>query len=148
MVLIHPTQTTRNWDITKYRKTWEQLFDLYPAPENLTTYSQPHYWTEYANQIYFNCPADLAYTLKQFYQKTPTELSADSDIPELPQNFREAIVLGAAYRCEEERDNYDIAAVVQNRFNDRVSDLIMRLANDTMVGPDTVVMPVGWKGRE
>jgi hypothetical protein len=56
-------------------------------------------------------------------------------------NFREAIVLGASYRCEEERGNYDIAGVLQNRFNDRVSDLITRFANDTLAGPDTVIMP-------
>jgi hypothetical protein len=140
LILIHPTQTTSFWDITKYRKSWEEFFDTWPAPENFDN-SQPLYWTEYGNQIYFHCPSDLAYTLRQFYQKTPTELSADADVPELPQNFREAIVLGASYRCEEERDNYDIAAVLQNRFNDRVSDLMMRFPNDTMAGPDTVIMP-------
>ncbi len=140
LVLIHPTQTTSFWDITKYRYPWEEFFDKYPAPDQLDS-SQPVYWTEYGNQIYFNCPASLAYTLRQFYQKIPTELEADADIPELPKNFREAIVLGAAYRCEEERDNYDISAIVQNRFNDRVSDLMMRFPNDTMAGPDTVIMP-------
>lgn len=147
LVLVHPTNTTSSWDLTKYRKTWEKFFDIYPTPENLDN-SQPVYWTEYGDQLYFNCPANLAYILKQYYQKLPTELSADSDVPELPQNFREAIVLGASYRCEEERDNYDIAAVLQNRFNDRVSDLIMRFPNDTMTGPDTVVMPVGWRSDE
>lgn len=144
LVLLHPTQATSHWDITKYRKSWEEFFDIFPAPDTLDN-SQPIYWTEYGNQTYFNCPADLAYLLRQYYQKIPTELSADDSIPELPQNFREAIVLGASYRCEEERQNYDIAGVLQNRFNDRVSDLIMRFGNDTMVGPDTVVMP-GIKG--
>lgn len=146
LVLIHPTNTDSFWDITKYRMTSDAFFDVYPAPENLDS-AQPHNWTEYGDQLYFDCPADLAYTLKQYYQKLPTELSADADIPELPQNFREAIVLGASYRCEEERQNFDIAAVLQNRFNDRVSDLIMRLANDTLAGPDTVVMP-GKRHRE
>lgn len=140
LILLHPTITTTHWDVTRYRKPWEEFFDTWPAPDTLDS-SQPLYWTEYGNQIYFNCPADLAYSIRQFYQKIPTELSADADIPELPQNFREAIVLGASYRCEEERDNYDIAAVLQNRFGDRTSDLIMRFANDTMTGPDTVVMP-------
>ncbi len=146
LIIIHPVNVTTHWDITKYRKSWNEFFDIYPAPETQDD-AQPIYWTEYGNQIYFNCPADLAYTLRQFYQKLPTELSADSDIPELPQNFRECIVLGAAYRCEEERGNYDIAGILQNRFNDRTSDLMMRLANDTMAGPDTVVMP-GIKFRE
>lgn len=144
LIMLHPTSPTTHWDLTKYRKPWEEFFDIYPAPDTLDD-SQPIYWTEHGTKIYFNCPANLAYLIRQYYQKVPTELSNDTDVPELPQNFRECIVLGAAYRCEEERDNYDIAAVLQNRFNDRVSDLIMRLANDTMVGPDTVVMPTAWR---
>ncbi len=144
LALIHPTQTTSYWDITDYRKPWREFFDRYPNASVLNN-SQPTTWTEYGNLIYFNCPADLAYTLRQYYQKTPTELTADADVPDLPINFREAIVLGAAYRCEEERDNYDIAAVLQNRFNDRVSDLMTRFANDSMTGPDVVVMPTGYR---
>lgn len=140
LVIIHPTTPTSFWDITKYRKNSDRFFDLYPAPENQDG-SQPHTWTEYGNQIYFSAPVDLAYTLKQFYQRLPIELTADADVPDLPRNFREAIILGASYRCEEERQNYDIAGVLQNRFNDRISDLIMRFANDTLVGPDAVVVP-------
>jgi len=140
LVIIHPTETTSNWDITKYYTPWQEFFESSPAPDTQSN-AQPLYWTEYGNQIYFQQPVDLAYTLRQYYQKTPTEVSADIDVPELPQNFREAIVLGASYRCEEERGNYDIAGVLQNRFNDKVSDLIMRFANNTMVAPDTVVMP-------
>src|ERR1044072_8784697 len=30
LILLHPTQTTSRWDITKYRKTWEEFFDIYP----------------------------------------------------------------------------------------------------------------------
>lgn len=140
LVLLNPATPTSNWDLTKYRKPWEEFFNIWPAPDTLDN-SQPIYWTEYGNQIYFNCPVDLAYLLRQFYQKIPDELTDDDSVPELPQNFREAIVLGASYRCEEERENYDYAAIVQNRFNDKTSDLITRFANDTLVGPDTVVMP-------
>lgn len=139
LVLIDPDDSTRFWDITPYRKSSDDFFSMYPAPENVDS-AQPGSWTEYGDLIYFNCPSDDNYTLKQFYQKLPDELTADDDVPELPSNFREAIVLGAAYRCEEERQNFDIAAVLQNRFNDRVSDLIMRFANDTLAGPDTVLL--------
>lgn len=140
LVLINPSSTTSNWDITKHYKTSQKFFDIYPAPE-YNNNLQPCYWTEYGGQIYFQSPVDLAYILKQFYQKVPTELTADADVPELPINFREALVLGATYRCEEERENHDIAAAIQNRFNDRISDLMLKHANTTLAGPDTVVMP-------
>ena len=140
LILVHPTQSQSYWDITRYYKSWEEFLDVYPVASSLDN-SQPHSWTIYGGELLFNAPSDLAYTLRHYFQKTPTEITADADVPELPVNFREAIVLGAAYRCEEERDNYDIAAVLQNRFNDRVADLITRLANDTMTGPDVVVSP-------
>lgn len=140
LILVHPTDSTRWWNITKYRKNPDDFFDIYPAADTLSN-SQPIYWTEYGNKIYFNCPSNLAYHVRQHYQRIPTELSADGDVPDLPRTFRESIMLGASYRCEEERDNYDIAAIIQNRFNDKTSDLITRFANDTLVGPDTVIMP-------
>lgn len=140
LILVHPTDSTKWWNITKYRMTPDEFFRVYPAADTLDN-SQPVYWTEYGNKIYFNCPSDLAYKVRQHYQRIPTELEADGDVPDLPVIFRESIILGATYRCEEERDNYDIAAVLQNRFNDKTSDLITRFANDTLAGPDTVIMP-------
>lgn len=142
MVLIHPTDSNNFLDITDYRLPWQEFFDRFPAPGNFTN-ARPLYWTEYGNQIYFHCPVDLAYILNQFYQKTPTTLTDDTDVPELPINFRESIVLGASYRVEEERENYDIAMMQQERFNARNGLLTGRFANDTMTGPDTVVRPMG-----
>jgi hypothetical protein len=140
LILIHPTDAGSYWNLTKRYLPEKTFFDLYPNPESQDD-AQPYSWTEYGDQIYFNCPVNLAYILRQYYRKLPTELSNDLDVPELPQNFREALVLGAAYRCEEERENYDIAAVLQNRFNDRVGDLINRHSNTTLTGPDTVILP-------
>lgn len=145
LIIIDPVTSTSHWDITSYRMTPDDFFSRFPAPDTQTS-SQPVHWTEYGDQIYFNAPVDKAYKLRQLYYKIPTELTADADVPELPRNFREIIVLGAAYRCEEERGNYDIAGVLQNRFNDRLSDLIMLFANKTSAGPDTVVLP-GIRGR-
>lgn len=140
LVLIDPASPKNYMDITKYRMTNEDFFEMFSAPESLDN-NRPVYWTEYGDQLYFNCPVDKAYTLRQFYQKIPTELSSDTDVPELPIIFREAIVLGAAYRCEEERGNYDISGVLQNRFGDKIGDLMQRFANDTLTDADTTVMP-------
>jgi len=143
LILIHPTNPNSYHNITKNYLPEDKFYSVYPSPDSQTN-SQPYYWTEYGDQRYFNCPADLAYILRTYYRKVPTELSGDSAVPELPRNFREALVLGASYRCEEERDNYDIAAVLQNRFNDKISDLMTRLANTTSAGPDTIILaPTG-----
>ena len=140
LILLHPTDPDWYFNITKNYLPHESFFSRYPAPDTQDN-SQPYEWTEYGDQLYFNCPVNLAYVLRQYYRKTPTELAADGDVPELPRSFREALVLGAAYRCEEERDNYDIAAVLQRRFEEKMADLILRHANTTLAGPDTIVMP-------
>ena len=140
LILIDPVNSTSYFDLTSGRLTSDKFFNSFPVPDSQGN-AQPAYWTEYGDQLYFNCPVDKAYTLRQLYQKLPTELSDDADVPELPSIFREAIVLGATYRCEEERGNYDIAAIVNNHFSDKVGDLMTRFANDTLSGPDTVVMP-------
>lgn len=146
LILIDPVTTTSFFDMTARKVTSDRFFDLYGVPD-ANANGQPSYWTEYGNQMYFNCPANKSYTLRQFYQKTPTELELDGDVPELPLIFRESIVLGAAYRCEEERGNYDISAILQNRFADKTGDLMMRFANDSLGGPDTIIRP-GWRGNE
>jgi len=138
LILIHPTNSNSYWNITKNYLPEDKFYSVYPSPDSQDN-SQPHYWTEYGDQRYFNCPVDLAYILRTYYRKVPTELTADTDVPELPRNFREALVLGAAYRCEEERDNYDIAAVLENRFTTKISDMITRMANTTSTGPDTII---------
>lgn len=140
LILIDPVDNTKHWNLTKYYLPQDEFFERFPNPESQDN-SMPVFWTEWGDQIYFNCPVDKAYELRQYYRKLPTELSGDAAVPELPRNFREALVLGAAYRCEEERQNYDIAAVLQNRFNDRVSDLMLRFSNTTMTTADTVILP-------
>tara|TARA_R110000782_G_scaffold121417_1_gene212478 strand:- start:655 stop:1317 length:663 start_codon:yes stop_codon:yes gene_type:complete len=137
LIILHPTDNSYR-NITNNFLPADEFYIRFPAPDTQTN-GQPLFWTEFGDQRYFNCPAGLEYRLRTYYRKIPTELSTDAQVPELPRNFREALVLGAAYRCEEERDNYDIAAVLQNRFNDKVSDLMTRLANTTTAGPDTVI---------
>lgn len=138
LTIIEPADLTSGVDITPYHMTPDEFFGVFTTIAAQDS-SKPHHWTEYGYQIYFNQPVDKAYILRQTYIKIPDELTADTDVPELPREFREAIMLGAVYRCEEERENYDISGVMQNRFNDRVADLISRHANNTGA-PDTVIL--------
>ena len=144
LILADPLDNTLYTDITKAYMPSDEFFECFPMPD-VQTSGRPYHWTEYGDQLYFDRPVDKAYLLRQHYQRLPADLVADEDIPVFGVNFREAIVLGASYRCEEERDNYDIAATLQNRFNDKTGDIINRNTNDTMTGPDTVVMPGRWR---
>lgn len=78
----------------------------------------PLYWYKYANTIRVYPAPSTAYTLKLRYYKEPTELSADASVPEIPSEFEEMIILGAAYRIMQVKDNYDIASYLQNKYDE------------------------------
>jgi hypothetical protein len=138
LLLLHQTDLTNYTDLTKSFLNHQNFFDMYPTPDRNTS-GKPSHWTEWGDQLYFNCPVDVAYILRQYYYKLPTDMTSDTDEPDFPQDFREVLVLGAHYRAEEQRDNYDVSGVVEGKFADKLSDLIERYASRQMAGPDMVI---------
>jgi hypothetical protein len=62
------------------------------------------------------------------YLITPVELVDDSDVPEIPQEFQEILVLGALVRALEVNDDNDIAQYQQGKKNLLVQAMLKRLA--------------------
>jgi hypothetical protein len=111
-----------------------QFFDEYPAPE-LSDNARPTAWTEYGDQLYFNCPVDKAYSFTQRYYKTPAELTADANTPEVPAAFREILELFCLYRAEKYRGNHDVASTYMQDFEDALEAMTKRFAAPTQVAP-------------
>ncbi len=139
LLLIHPTESTNYRLMDDYYLPYEEFFERFPVPDAQPS-GFPQWWTEYGDKVYFNCPADIAYKFRQYYMRTPTELEDNADVPDLPVEFREALVLGATYRAEQQRDNYDYAAVVEQKFLDKVGDLITRYANRQNVTSEVTIL--------
>lgn len=72
----------------------------------------PTDWYEFGGNIKLYPTPDQVYTITLRYLKTPTELSADADVPQIPEEFQEILVLGALKRCLEFNDQYDQSAFV------------------------------------
>lgn len=98
---------------------------IYPAPTLLGN-TLPFAWYEFANTIYLLPAAGQAYTLQLRYIKVPTELSADADVPVIPEEFQELLVLGALWRCHEFNDDYDKAALTKVKESDLLTKLNKR----------------------
>lgn len=122
--LIDPSDTTQVWGL-RYIPS-DEFFTHYPNPDAQSN-SMPTAWTQFAGNITFNCPPDDTYTFRQRYYKTPTELSATTDVPSVPQRYREVLVRGALSRLEERRDNFDFAAIHKNEFEQLLQDMALRL---------------------
>ena len=86
----------------------------------------PRYWYYYGETIKLYPSPDKAYTLKLRYYKRPTEITSDDSVPEVPSEFREVLIMGAAYRVLQVKDNYDQASVLQNKYDEILQKLVMR----------------------
>jgi hypothetical protein len=100
----------------------------YPDSEDLTAYSTgtPRYWYAYADTIrVFPVPTEDE-TVKLRYYKKPIELTSDASVPEVPSEFAEILVVGAAYRVLQVKDNYDQAGVLQNKYDELLQKLVFK----------------------
>lgn len=83
-------------------------------------------WTLYGNSIIFNAPTIENFKLTMFYLKKPTTLLNGLDVPEIPSEFSELLVLGAFKRIQERNEDYDQAAVTGQQFNDNLDMMVSR----------------------
>jgi len=108
-----------------------------PDPDD-TDAGSPQYWYKYAGMIKVFPMPSSAYTLSLRYYKRPTVISADTAVPEVPSEFEEALVMGAAYRVMQVKDNYDQAGVLQNKFDEILQKLVMKYSQ-AQVGQPTIM---------
>ena len=113
-----------NLPIVDYR--WVE--ENYPDPNDSAHYpSGVPQFAFYANGTINVFPAPNAdYSVILSYRKKATELTSDDDVPEIPSEFGELLVVGAAYRVMQIKDNYDIAGVLQNKYDEILQKMAVR----------------------
>ena len=97
----------------------------YPTP-SLNEQAAIGNWTLYANNIIFSAPTDNTYTLTTYYIRKPVVLVGDGDIPEIPEEFSELLVLGAYIRILERNEDFDQADYVRGQYNTLLDLLVNR----------------------
>lgn len=83
----------------------------------------PVRWYMFDHTPYVYPNADATYTLKLKYIKEPTELTGDTDVPEIPESFSEILVLGALKRAHEFNDDNDKAQMVQIQIDEQMEKM-------------------------
>lgn len=86
------------------------------------------WWTIYNTAIIFAYNADRTYTVQIDYNQRPAELVADTDVPVIPEEFQEVLVLGAMVRALESIDDNDIAQYQQGKKNLLVQSMVKRFS--------------------
>lgn len=109
-----------------------QMDFLHPDYEDSSVYpaGEPQEAYKYAQTIKVFPEPDAAYTLTLRYYKRPTLLSSDADVPSLPSEFEELLVVGAAYRVLQVKDNYDQAGILENKYKELLDKLVVKYSRN------------------
>lgn len=134
---INLTLTTNDKEKQLIYMPFQTIDQDYPDPDDDTT-GTPNYWYDYDETIRVYPEPDQGYTVSLKYYKKPTEMTSDDDVPEVPSQFAELLVLGAAYRVLQVKDNYDQAAILENKYNEHLVKLAVRYSQ-AQVGTPTVM---------
>lgn len=106
--------------------------------DNLSSNGQPIAWYIFENTINLYPKPVSSDSISLRYYKKPTELVSDSDIPEIPSEFGELLVVGAAYRVMQVKDNYDQAGILQNKYDEILQKLVSKYSQ-SQVGSPTIM---------
>lgn len=104
---------TRNIPVVDFRWVQETYPDANNTSVNPAGAPRFVYWLDGTINVY---PVpDKEYNLRVTHYVEPGEIASGDDIPSLPMRFRELAILGMSYRALQEKDNYDQAAILQNK---------------------------------
>lgn len=112
-------------DITDKYMPWREFLKHYPDPTSNTAGDVSN-WTSYAGNIILNCPQEDEQTLTMYYIKKPKILALPTDVPEVPQEFEELLVLGAYIRCLKFNEDNDQASYHEGEYNKLLDLLVSR----------------------
>ena len=90
-----------------------------------------YYYIDRDNDTYGFYPVpDSAYTGTFRYFKTPTALSNDTDTPDFPAAYHDALVLGTASRVFQQMQKYEESVLYLKQYNDYVAKIMNDMGSD------------------
>jgi len=115
---------------TDWRSFFRQHNDIANAPAGSITQ-----WALYGGNVLLSAPTDVDYTMTMFYIKKPTTLKQDDDVPELPEEFEELLVLGAFMRIQNRNEDFDLAKETFAEYTRQLNLLVGRYGFREANGP-------------
>ena len=105
-------------------REWDDFYQTCLFGANRTRTGRPtHFSVDPSGQLAFWPTPDAAYTVRGLYRKSPQELQANGDLPEMPPRFHKLIVYGALLigsRYDEALNQYPLWLI---EYRKRMSEL-------------------------
>lgn len=83
------------------------------------------YWTFWTS-VEFSSNADQDHTVRLDYIKSVPLMTADANVPTIPQTYEELLILGAKMRIYEQKEDFDYAGQFQTRYGDLLEAFLTR----------------------
>lgn len=132
MVITGPDGTQRS--IKNSYLPFREFFTRYPTPQG-NGVSPVNAWTLYGGNMLTSAPTNQEYTMTIFYIKKPKTLTVNADVPEIPEEFSELLILGAQMRIQKRNEDYDLAAQTAIEYQRILVQLVSRYGGRKADGP-------------
>lgn len=129
----------------KCKQPREELKFISPEEFFEKTKSREMVYTVFANTLFYHlrqgkhgedCACD-DYKIYHLYLMNPIPLAKDTDRTPIPPQYIEALILGALYRAEQLRDNFDYAQVYQNQQDQILTNMKLRYGPGNLTAQNT-----------
>ena len=133
----------------KAKQPREELTFISPEEFFDKTNTRQMVYTTFANTLFYklrigphgeDCACD-DYTIMHLYLENPLPLKNDSDHTPIPPQYIEALILGALYRAEQLRDNFDYAQIYQNQQDQILTNMKLRYGPGNLTAQNTAKVP-------
>lgn len=121
-------------DLMPLRMQFRDFIRHYPTPGNNTA-GPVSRWALYGGNMLLNAPLDKDYTMTIFYIRKPKKMTNPTDVPEIPEEFEELLVNGAFMRVQQRNEDFDLAAVTAQTYNNDLDLLVTRYGDRIADGP-------------
>ena len=102
-------------------------------------------YTTFGNTMFYRLredPEDIGFDVMHLYLANPLPLVNLTDRPPIPPQFMEALILGAMARAEQVRDNFDFAQIYENKQDQILTNMKVRLSNGNLTAENRARLPL------
>jgi hypothetical protein len=113
---------------------------------DLTTRGVPEFYGLWDGELWFWPVPAAVYSYTWKFYKTYTELSADGDIPLVPANFSNVLVIGALAEAAQRDRDPELYALRSAEFERKINEMIGADRSQQEETPRRAVMPTSYGG--
>lgn len=102
-------------------------------------------YTTFANTLFYRIRPDEndeGFDITHLYLENPRPLVNLTDRPPIPPQFMEALILGALARAEQLRDNFDFAQIYENKQDQLLTNMKVRLSGGNLTAENRARLPL------